>query len=317
MHQLPDQSALGMVFGHIVDRDKTAYEGVHIALSMESSSAATVRTATSDSSGEFEFKDVPSGAFKLTFSSNGFATQVVPGVLNAGQSYEAPAIVLLVNTAASEVQVTASPQEIAQEQVRQEEKQRVLGVVPNFYVAYAPDAPPLTARQKFHIAWRTSVDPVSILASGVFAGAEQAGNMLGGYGQGSSGYAKRFGASLADNTIGTFLGGAVLPVLLKQDPRYFYKGKGTTSSRILYALANAFVCKGDNGRWQANYSGIGGGLAAGAISNLYYPAGSRSGVGLSFETALMGTAGSAVQNLFQEFVVRRLTPKLPNYGSKP
>ena len=212
---------------------------------------------------------------------------------------------------------SASPQEIAQEQVRQEEKQRVLGVVPNFYVAYAPDAPPLTARQKFHIAWRTSVDPVSILASGVFAGAEQAGNMLGGYGQGSSGYAKRFGASLADNTIGTFLGGAVLPVLLKQDPRYFYKGKGTTSSRILYALANAFVCKGDNGRWQANYSGIGGGLAAGAISNLYDPAGSRSGVGLSFETALMGTAGSAVQNLFQEFVVRRLTPKLPNYGSKP
>jgi hypothetical protein len=104
------------------------------------------------------------------------------------------------------------------------------------------------------------------------------------------------------------IGGAILPSLLKQDPRYFYKGTGSTRSRILYALANAVICKGDNGHWQANYSGILGALAAGGISNLYYPASSRNGAGLTFENTLIGIGGSAVGNLFQEFLVRKLTP---------
>ena len=74
------------------------------------------------------------------------------------------------------------------------------------------------------------------------------------------------------------LGGAVFPSLFKQDPRYFYKGTGSISSRALYAIANSVICKGDNERWQPNYSAILGGIAAGGISNLYYPASNRSGV---------------------------------------
>jgi hypothetical protein len=85
---------------------------------------------------------------------------------------------------------------------------------------------------------------------------EQARNGFSGYGQGSQGYAKRYGASYADSFIGTMIGGAILPVVLKQDPRYYYKGTGSTRSRILYAVANAVICKGDNGRWQPDYSGI-------------------------------------------------------------
>jgi hypothetical protein len=188
-------------------------------------------------------------------------------------------------------------------------------VIPNFYVTYVPDAPPLTTRQKYGLAWKSSIDPITWLATGVFAGAEQADNTYSGYGQGAQGYAKRFGASYANSFINTMLGGAVLPQVFKQDPRYFYKGTGTIRSRALYALANAVVCKGDNGRWQANYSGILGSLAAGGISNLYYPASSRNGATLTFEGTGYGIAGSAVQNLFQEFVVRKLTPKIPHYGS--
>jgi hypothetical protein len=111
------------------------------------------------------------------------------------------------------------------------------------------------------------------------------------------------------------IGGAILPSLLKQDPRYFYKGTGSIRSRVFYAIANSVVCKGDNGHWQTNYSGIAGGLAAGGISNLYYPASNRSGLALSFENAAIGTAESAAQNLFQEFIVRKLTPRIPTYGS--
>jgi len=106
------------------------------------------------------------------------------------------------------------------------------------------------------------------------------------------------------------IGGAILPSLFKQDPRYFYKGTGSIASRAMYAIANSVICKGDNGHWQANYSGNSGGIAAGGISDLLYPASNRSGVQVTFTNALIGTAGGAMQNLAQEFIVRRLTPKI-------
>ena len=219
-----------------------------------------------------------------------------------------PETALTVAAAVTEVRVSVTRSELAEEQVKLEEKQRVLGFIPNFYVSYNQHAPPLSPKQKFELAWKTNVDPVSFAASGVVAGVEQARNAFSGYGQGAQGFGKRYGASYADGFIGTMIGGAVLPSLLKQDPRYFYKGSGSTRSRIGYALANAVVCKGDNGHWQANYSGILGALAAGGISNLYYPASSRDGAGLTFENTVIGIAASGAANLFQEFLVRKLTP---------
>jgi hypothetical protein len=219
-----------------------------------------------------------------------------------------PPISLAIAGTTSEVRVSVTNYELAEEQVKIEETQRVLGVIPNFYVSYRQDALPLRSKQKFELAWKTSVDPVTFAATGAFAGVQQAQNEFSGYGQGAKGYAKRYGASYGDAFIGTMIGGAILPSVFKQDPRYFYKGTGSTRSRILYALANAVICKGDNGHWQIDYSGILGALAAGGISNLYYPASSRNGAGLTFENTLIGIGGSAVANLFQEFLVRKLTP---------
>jgi len=201
--------------------------------------------------------------------------------------------------------------EVAEDQVKVQEKQRVLGVVPNFYVSYTPHAVPLTSKLKFKLAWKTLIDPVTFALVGVSAGVQQAQNDFSGYGQGAQGYAKRFGASYADTATSAFIGSAILPSLLKQDPRYFYKGTGSTRSRILYAIANSVICKGDNQRWQPNYSAILGGLAAGGISNLYYPAKDR-GATLVFENTLIGTGTTAVLDLLQEFVVRKLTPHVPN-----
>lgn len=314
--QLPP--APGSIHGTVVNREGAVYEGARVELVQagvaQSASLAPARVS-SDSNGNFSFAGVPPGPFRLNISSNGFASQVISGTLSPGESYEAQPVVLLVNAAASEVRVTASQVEIAQEQVKEEEIQRVLGVIPNFYVSYVPDAAPLTARQKFSLAWMSSIDPVAFLASGAFAGVEQAANSFSGYGQGAQGYGKRFGANYADGFVGGMLGNAVFPALLKQDPRYFYKGTGTIRSRALYAIANSVICKGDNGHWQANYSGILGSLAAGGVSNLYYPAADRDGVSLTVENTLLSIGGSAVANLFQEFVVRKLTPRLPNYGS--
>ena len=309
------QPAPGSIQGVVVDRDGDFYEGATVELVQSGSDVPSQRSVASDSEGEFDFAGVPSGAFKLTISCSGFAPQVISGVLHPGENYKPKPIVLLAVAATSEVRVTASEEEIAAEQLHEEEQQRVLGVIPNFYVTYVPNAPPLTSRQKYSLAWKSTIDPISILISGASAGIEQANNSFSGYGQGAQGYAKRFGANMSDNFIGTMIGGAILPSLLKQDPRYFYKGTGTIRSRVFYAIANSVICKGDNGHWQTNYSGIAGGLASGAISNLYYPASNRSGVALSFENAGIGTAEGAVQNLVQEFIVRRFTPKIPNYGS--
>lgn len=314
--QLPSApSSTGSIHGVVENREGAVCEGAHISLTQAGSADSAARTAISDSEGRFVFGDVPAGPFQLTFSSDGFVTRTLSGVLGSGESYEAPPAILLVTAASSEVQVTASRVEVAEEQVREEEEQRVLGAIPNFYVTYVHDAPSLTSRQKFNLAWKSSIDPVTFLSTGAFAGIEQASNSYSAWGQGTEGYSKRYAAGYADDFIGTMIGSALLPSLLKQDPRYFYKGTGSTRSRILYAIANSVVCKSDSGHWQPNYSSIGASFASAGISNLYYPAANRNGMTLTFQNFLIDKATGAAQNIFQEFVVRKLTPKIPSYNS--
>ena len=303
--QKPGES-LGTVSGTVVDQNGNFVFSARVRLEREGH--IEEREAESDKEGHFAFAGVPAGPFRLTVSAVSFADQEEPGILHPGEALEVPPISLAIAAATSEVRVSVTNYELAEEQVKIQETQRVLGVIPNFYVTYQQDTLPLQPKQKFELAWKTSVDPVTFAAAGGFAGVQQAENTFSGYGQGAQGYAKRYGASYADSFIGTMVGGAILPSLLKQDPRYFYKGTGSTRSRILYAMANAVICKGDNGHWQPDYSGILGSLAAGGISNLYYPASSRNGAWLTFENTFIGIGGSAVGNLFQEFLVRKLTP---------
>lgn len=266
-----------------------------------------------NSEGRFNIANVPPGVFNLMISATGFAPLNLSGILHPGENYEPPAITLVVASNKSNVDVSVSRQELALYEVKAEEKQRVLGFIPNFYVSYVPNPVPLTPGQKFELAWRLPFDPVSWVGTAASAGIEQAANTFKGYGQGAQGYAKRYGATFTDSVSNSMIGGFILPSLLKQDPRYFYKGTGTVKSRILYALEFSVRCKGDNGKWQFNYSGILGGMAAGGVSNLYYPASDRNGIGLTFENAGLSIAGAAVGNLFQEFLVKRLTPRIPKY----
>jgi Carboxypeptidase regulatory-like domain len=298
--------SLGTISGTVVDQNGNFVVSATVRLSRPGQ--PMVQQGLSDGQGNFSLLGVAAGTFQLTITAEGFATQELPGNLRPGEALVMPRVALLIAAATTEVRVSLTRYELAEEQIRVEEQQRVLGVIPNFYVSYRQDALPLRPRQKFELAWKTSVDPVTFAASGAFAGVEQAQNAYRGYGQGAQGYAKRYGASYADAFVGIMIGNAILPSLLRQDPRYFYKGTGTTRSRILYALANAVICKGDNGRWQTDYSGILGSLASGGISNLYYPASSRNGAWLTFENTFIGIGGSGIGNIFQEFLVRKLTP---------
>ncbi len=306
-----DQQAPGSVSGAVVDPDGKGLTAAQVALVREDRSSSQEALAQDD--GQFSFTNVPPGPFHLTVNATGFAAQSIAGKLGAGESCVVPRITLALATNLTEVRVELSPIELAEEQLKDQEKQRLFGVIPNFYVSYAPHAMPLTPKQKFQLAWKSTVDPVSFGVTGVVAGVEQATGTLNGYGQGAQGYGKRYGAAYADLVTGTFIGGAIFPSLLKQDPRYFYKGTGSVRSRVLYAISMSVICKGDNGHWQPNYSGIMGSLASGGISNLYYPSTDRSDAALTFENMVIGIGETAAVNLLQEFVMRKLTPNVPSY----
>jgi hypothetical protein len=307
--QDPAQRLPGLISGTVVDQTGAAVAGAEVQLTREPPSQN--RTVSTGEDGQFSLLNIEPGPFQLTITSPGFAAQTFSGTLHAGENFAAPRIALIVATASTEMRVTPATVDVAQDEIKIEEQQRVFGVIPNFYVSYVANAAPLTPKQKFQLAWKTSIDPVSFAVNGIVAGVEQAQDDFGGYGQGSKGYAERYGAAYGNFVISTYIGSAILPSILKQDPRYFYKGTGSKRSRILYALAQSVICKGDNGHWQANYSGLIGGLAASGISNVYYAPKDRDGLGFTFENALIGIGTTAVTNLLQEFVIRKLTQSRP------
>jgi hypothetical protein len=312
---LPDAPAARCspsVSGQVLDANGGVLTGANVVLSSASNAAA--RETASGSKGEFSFPDVAPGSYKLTVTATGMESFVLADIaLRACERRELPQIVMAVAGTTTEVRVVVTPTELAQEQVKAAEQQRVLGVLPNFYSSYIWDAAPLNAKQKFGLAFHSITDPVEFLGSGVAAGAEQATNTFSGYGQGTQGYAKRFGAAYADDVIGRMIGSAILPSVLHQDPRYFYLGSGTVRSRIFYAISRAVITRGDDGSREPNYSRIFGSLAAGGLANLYYPKADR-GAGLTFTDGFVNIAGHAADNLIREFVSRRLTPNVPAYA---
>ena len=110
---------------------------------------------------------LPADNFKLTVSAPGMGTVVSPQiVLGAGQTRFLPAMVLPVNAGITEVRVVGNQKQIEEEEAEEdmhiEESQRVLGVIPNFYSSFDWNAPPLDAQQKFHLAFRSEIDPITL-----------------------------------------------------------------------------------------------------------------------------------------------------------
>ena len=296
----------GVIVGTVVDPNDDAIPGATVIL--ESPTLKSPRMIASNDKGFFEFNDVEPERYQVKIRAEGFADWTSPEVaLKPGQYIILTVPRLQIAIAFSSVTVGYSAEEVATEEVKLAEKQRIFGIIPNFYVSYDQNAAPLTAKLKFQLAAKVSYDPITFVGVGVAAAAEQAGNHPN-YPQGWKGFGERYGAAYTNGLTDIMIGGAILPSLLHQDPRYFYQGTGTTRSRTLHAVSSAFVCRGDNGRPQPNYSTIGGDLASAAISNAYYPASNR-GVGLLLGNFLIGTGQRAAANLAQEFILRRLTHK--------
>jgi hypothetical protein len=291
--------------GLVRDGSGSTVEGAIVTL--EAASSAGQRTAITDQSGSFRFSAIEPGDYKITIAADGFTVWTAAHVaIGSGGDQPLLSAILQVAAASSSVDVTLPQHEVAADQLKTQEKQRLLGVFPDFFVSYAPNPAPLTATQKFHLGWKTITDPVVFMDTGIGAGLQLWRNKSPEFGHGMEGYGKRFGAQYADHASGIIVGHVVMQSILHQDPRYFYKGTGSVRSRALYAIGTAFVRKGDNGHWQPDYSDVLGGLAASEISTLYYPASSRPGRRL-IDDVMLGFAGRAAHNLLHEFVLRKIT----------
>jgi hypothetical protein len=299
------------VAGIVLDVSGAAVPGAKVSLTHRD--GTQLRTLISGATGEFAFTKLPAGSYLIIVNIKGFAPFTsAEFAVTAQQSYEVPKISLSVATADTEV--TVRPTDVvAAEQIKAEEKQRLIGVIPNFYISYVHDPAPMTTKQKFSLASHDTFDPVSLIGVGLAAGIEQANNTYAGYGEGAAGYGKRFAAKFGDGRTSDFLSHAVFPSLFHQDPRYFYQGTGSVKSRMLHAASFAIITRSDSGKPMPNYSYFLGDIGSGALSNLYYPHADR-GIGLVFTNAAIGIAGKAGGTIIREFFSKRITTNVPSDG---
>lgn len=296
----------GALYGTVVDSNGGVISGATATLS-----GPVSRTVTSDSGGNFSFTGLPAGTFNIQVAGSGMSPADVPNiVLRPGGVRFLPPVVLQVAAVSTSIKVFANPEELAEQQLQLQLHQKVLGFLPNYYSSYDWNAVHLWPKQKFELGYRSEVDPVAFVIIAGEAGLDQMSNRYPAYGGGVQGYAKRYGADYATDFIGTMIGDVALPTLFHQDPRYFYKGTGSFGSRALYAVSRTFICRGDSGHPEFDYSRIMGDVAAGGISNAYYPASDR-GADLVFINAGVDLAANASTNLIREFVLPGLTSHVP------
>ena len=299
---------MGTVTGTVLD--VTGSTVPHATVVLQGPGPGDRRTLVTGGDGFFQFDGInPGTPVRVTVSASGLTDwNSPPIVLQPGQSYIVTGIKLSVPRV--QQSVTAVTQEqIAAQQVKVQEQQRVFSVIPNFYVSYDHNPAPLTPKLKFQLALKALTDPVTIAGFGINAGIYQAVGYPS-YGQGAAAYGQRLGATFAGGYTKILLGDAVFPTLLHQDPRYFYQGTGTTKSRLMHALATPFITRGDDGQREINYSNILGDLASGGIANAYYPNQDR-GFGVVARSALIGVAGRMALGVVQEFVLHKWTSR-PN-----
>ena len=122
------------------------------------------------------------------------------------------------------------------------------------------------------------------------------------YGTNSEAFAKRIGAAGARGASQIIFSDALLSPVFHEDPRYYVLGSTHRAlPRALYAASRVLIVRKDNGHQTINLSQLLGYGSSAALTQLYYPVGSRS-----YKTTLSGygesLGGLAIQNELDEFV---------------
>lgn len=303
-HETSAQDTSG-ISGTVLDTNGDVIQGARVQLTGPGTPGIG-REMKSGATGEFAFLELEPGKYIVTVSGNGMTTFVSkPITLLPDEPVIVPKVVLTIAAATTSVTVTDKEQ-ASIEQVEIAEQQRVLKVFPNFYSSYDWNAPPMLAKQKYRLAARTLIDPVSFLTTAGIAGAEQYKDVFPSFGGGLEGYGKRYGAAFASHASAELFTRAVFPSMFHTDPRYFIMGKGNTQARVLHAITSTWVTRGDDGSRRINFPQILGGLSAAALSNAYFAAQER-GLNLVLINGLGDLGGNMVDNLIREFLLSRVT----------
>jgi hypothetical protein len=299
---------MGAIQGKVTDASGASIFGAVVTIQgTEGDSHLTV----TDGDGGFQIAGLTPGKYNVKISASGLSDWTASSVPAANTPESKPLLaVMQVVPNVTSVTVGLSPEEKAQEQVKQELQQQVLGVIPNYFVAYENNAAPLSLSQKFHLSFKTLIAPATFAAVGLTAGIQQIRNSYWQFGQGTKGYAQRFGADYGTSATNLLITSVLADAVLHQDPRYFYSGQGTKKQRAWYAIKSAFLSKGDNGKWQPAYAGLAGTIAASELSNLYDP-GSRTQYTLLGRGLMFHFAGLIGLNLGEEFLLKRVTSHVP------
>ncbi len=148
----PPQPQPASIVGSIIDVQNGAIPSATVIVT--SPDPAEHVTVTADESGFFAFKDLrPAVPYRLTrHSPNGFAKWTSPAItLQPGQNLDLGRLPLSISVVQPTVTAMSSEQ-IATQEVKVEEKQRVIGIFPNFYTVYTPNPAPLTTKLKYQLA---------------------------------------------------------------------------------------------------------------------------------------------------------------------
>jgi hypothetical protein len=187
---------------------------------------------------------------------------------------------------------------------------RLFGVIPNYRAAETlATYKPLTTAEKYHIAFEDSFDwPNFFLLAGYAAQAQVA---AGGFHHngGLKGFGEYYARGVSDQIIGSYITDAILPSLLRDDPRYFRLGTGTFWRRTYYAASRIFVTRRDNGKSRFNITEIAGNIGVDAITTWYYPDSQSASEGL--ERFGMQLGNDVISNILTEFwpdIKHRLRP---------
>ena len=214
----------------------------------------------------------------LAFAIPPVRAQQLPPSAAPPEAQEQQLLASLSPSSADPKEKPKAPDITTREQQTGTSNERLFWVLPDFYlIENVQSLPPLSAGAKFKVCARSSFDYIEYPVYGMLAGISLAENSEPGYGRGAAGYGKRYGAAFADGTIEGFMTGAILPSILRQDPRYYQLGKGGFWRRTGYAVSYIFITRADSGRIQFNASEIVGSALSAGISNYsYHPSDQRT-----------------------------------------
>jgi hypothetical protein len=172
----------------------------------------------------------------------------------------------------------------------------------------------LEPEDKFILFVHDTVDPATFIGIAYDAGVGQAENSDPSYGQGATGYSRRFGAGLAGQVSSGFFKDFAYPTVFSEDPRYYRLVRGGKGKRLLHAAGHVFIAHREDGAHMFNFSEWLGTSSAVVLSNVYHPDYERgfSPAARRVGYSVLGDSGFDVLREFWPEIARKL--KLPFRG---